>query len=72
MDFTHNKCADTVNLSNRLLRASSGGTVIISPGSRNVWPEPHDQYDDDDGETSLNSGHMTALPGEFSPWAQES
>lgn len=25
MDFTHNKCADTVNLPNRFLRASSGG-----------------------------------------------
>lgn len=27
--------------------------VIIARGSRNVWPEPHDNYDEDNSETSL-------------------
>lgn len=52
----------TVNLCNRLLwAAAAGARVIISLGCRNVWPEPHDDCDDE--ETS--SSHMTAQLGRF-------
>lgn len=50
IDFTRFKCADTVNLCGFAATA----IVIISVGSRHVWPEPHDNNDDGYSEFLLH------------------